>query len=291
MGKGEIIMRCDVCDTKIPPGADRCPNCGYRVRHSSTATHTQATSANYPEPEVFKPKRNKKIYIPRREKNRNRSQRTKASTLRKYIIFIVVLIVIGQVAAVFIGNIVSDYNSHNYTEFSGESLQEGIDNGDDDGTLQLALDYENDLKSFFSDDLLMDVDVSESYDIYEDNYSAYVNVYGTDNVISLTASINFQNQEPYHQSITLSWNNQGTIRENDLNLDQAQIEKINEKFNIDIFGAIEEYKSKLKVDEDDNTRFVVSDYKDDESIYLSESYGIDDEYFIYLSLGQDIGDN
>ena len=283
-------MRCDVCDTKIPPGADRCPNCGYRVRHSSTATHTQATSANYPEPEVFKPKRNKKIYIPRREKSRDRSQRTKASTFRKYIIFIVALIVIGQVASVFIGNIVSDYNSHNYTEFSGESLQEGIDNGDDDGTLQLAVDYENDLKSFFSDDLLMDVDVSESYDIYEDNYSAYVNVYGTDNVISLTASINFQNQEPYHQSITLSWNNQGTIREDDLNLDQAQIEKINEKFNIDIFGAIEEYKSKLKVDEDDNTRFVVSDYKDDESIYLSESYGIDDEYFIYLSLGQDIGD-
>ena len=284
-------MRCDVCDTKIPPGADRCPNCGYRVRHSSTATHTQATSANYPEPEVFKPKRNKKIYIPRREKARDRSQRTKASTFRKYIIFIVALIVIGQVAAVFIGNIVSNYNSHNYTEFSGESLQEGIDNGDDDGTLQLALDYENDLKSFFSDDLLMDVDVSESYDIYEDNYSAYVNVYGTDNVISLTASINFQNQEPYLQSITLSWNNQGTIRENDINLDQAQIEKINEKFNIDIFGTIEEYKSKLKVDEDDNTRFVVSDYKDDESIYLSESYGIDGEYFIYLSLGQDIGDN
>lgn len=284
-------MRCDVCDTKIPPGADRCPNCGYRVRHSSTATHTQVTSANYPEPEVFKPKRNKKIYIPRREKTRDRSQRTKASTFRKYIIFIVALIVIGRVAAVFIGNIVSNYNSHNYTEFSGESLQEGIDNGDDDGTLQLALDYENDLKSFFSDDLLMDVDVSESYDIYEDNYSAYVNVYGTDNVISLTASINFQNQEPYLQSITLSWNNQGTIRENDINLDQAQIEKINEKFNIDIFGAIEEYKSKLKVDEDDNTRFVVSDYKDDESIYLSESYGIDDEYFVYLALGQDIGDN
>ena len=284
-------MRCDVCDTKIPPGADRCPNCGYRVRHSSTATHTQATSANYPEPEVFKPKRNKKIYIPRREKTRNRSQRTKAFTFRKYIIFIVALIAVVQMASVFIGNIVSNYNSHNYTEFSGESLQEGIDNGDDDGTLQLALDYENDLKSFFSDDLLMDVDVSESYDIYEDNYSAYVNVYGTDNVISLTASINFQNQEPYLQSITLSWNNQGTIRENDINLDQAQIEKINEKFNIDIFGAIEEYKSKLKVDEDDNTRFVVSDYKDDESIYLSESYGIDDEYFVYLALGQDIGYN
>ena len=284
-------MRCDVCDTKIPPGADRCPNCGYRVRHSSTATHTQVTSANYPEPEVFKPKRNKKIYIPRREKTRNRSQRTKTSTFRKYIIFIVALIAVVQMASVFIGNIVSNYNSHNYTEIEGESFQEGIDNGDDDGTLQLALDYENDLKSFFSDDLLMDVDVSESYDIYEDNYSAYVNVYGTDNVISLTASINFQNQEPYLQSITLSWNNQGTIRENDINLDQAQIEKINEKFNIDIFGTIEEYKSKLKVDEDDNTRFVVSDYKDDESIYLSESYGIDDEYFIYLALGQDIGDN
>ena len=56
--------------------------------------------------------------------------------------------------------------------------------------------------------------------------------------INLTASISFQNQEPYHQSITLSWNNQGTIRENDLNLDQAQIEKINEKFNIDILELL-----------------------------------------------------
>ena len=285
-------MRCDVCDTKIPPGADRCPNCGYRVRHSSTATHTQATSANYPEPEVFKPKRNKKIYIPRREKSRDRSQRTKASTFRKYIIFIVALIAVVQMASVFIGNIVSNYNSHNYTEIEGESFQEGIDNGDDDGTMQIALDYENDLKTFFSDELLLqDVEADENYYIYGDNLSASTNVYGSDDVINLTASISFQNQEPYHQSITLSWNNQGTIRENDLNLDQAQIEKINEKFNIDIFGAIEEYKSKLKVDEDDNTRFVVSDYKDDESIYLSESYGIDDEYFIYLSLGQDIGDN
>ena len=58
------------------------------------------------------------------------------------------MIVIGQGMAVFVGNIVTDYNSHNYTEFTGESLQEGIDNGDDDGTLQLALDYENDLKTF-----------------------------------------------------------------------------------------------------------------------------------------------
>ena len=75
------------------------------------------------------------------------------------------------------------------------------------------------------------------------------------------------------------------------NIVEVEKTKTGEKFNIDIFGATEEYKSKLKVDEDDNTRFVVSDYKDDESIYLSESYGIDGEYFIYLSLGQDIGDN
>src|SRR5699024_8174971 len=122
------------------------------------------------------------------------------------------------------------------------------------------LDYENDLKTFFSDELLLqEVEADENYYIYEDSLSAYANVYGSDDVINLTASISFQNQEPYHQSITLSWNNQGTIRENDLNLDQAQIEKINEKFNIDIFGAIEAYKSKLKVDDDDNTRFVVSD--------------------------------
>lgn len=50
-------MRCDVCDTKIPPGADRCPNCGYRVRGSSNITHSQTISTEYPEPEIFKPKK------------------------------------------------------------------------------------------------------------------------------------------------------------------------------------------------------------------------------------------
>ncbi len=54
-------MRCDVCDTKIPPGADRCPNCGYRVRGSSNITHSQTISTNYPEPEIFKPKTIKEV--------------------------------------------------------------------------------------------------------------------------------------------------------------------------------------------------------------------------------------
>ena len=201
------------------------------------------------------------------------------------------MIVIGQGMAVFVGNIVTDYNSHNYTEFTGESLQEGIDNGDDDGTLQLALDYENDLTTFFTDELLMDVDVSENYSIYEDEYSAYINVYGTYDTVSLTASMSFLEQQPYHQSVTLSWTNQGSIRENPIYLDTSLIEKINERFQIDIYQSIEQYKSQLKVDEDDDTRFVVSDYQDDSSVYFSESLGSDDNYFVYLSLGQDIGEN
>lgn len=284
-------MRCDVCDTKIPPGADRCPNCGYRVRHSSTATHTQATSANYPEPEIFKPKKKRKFYQSRSQTSGRFSQQKKSQTFKKYIIFIIALIVIGQGMAVFVGNIVTNYNSHNYTEFTGESLQEGIDNGDDDGTLQLALDYENDLITFFTDELLMDVDVSENYSIYEDEYSAYINVYGTNNTVSLTASMSFLEQQPYHQSVTLSWTNQGSIRENPIYLDTSLIEKINERFQIDIYQSIEQYKSQLKVDEDDDTRFVVSDYQDDTSVYFSESLGSDDNYFVYLSLGQDIGEN
>lgn len=284
-------MRCDVCDTKIPPGADRCPNCGYRVRHSSTATHTQATSANYPEPEIFKPNKKRKFYQSRSQTSGRFSQQKKSRTFKKYIIFIIALIVIGQGMAVFVGNIVTNYNSHNYTEFTGESLQEGIDNGDDDGTLQLALDYENDLITFFTDELLMDVDVSENYSIYKDEYSAYINVYGTNNTVSLTASMSFLEQQPYHQSVTLSWTNQGSIRENPIYLDTSLIEKINERFQIDIYQSIEQYKSQLKVDEDDDTRFVVSDYQDDTSVYFSESLGSDDNYFVYLSLGQDIGEN
>ena len=279
-------MRCDVCDTKIPPGVDRCPNCGYRVRQRSVATHSQTISTEYPEPEVFKPKKNRRFY-----RQRNTSQKAHKSKLKTYILAIMVLIFVGQVAFELITNIVTDYNSHNYTEFTGESLQEGIDNGDDDGTLQLALDYENDLTTFFTDELLMDVDVSENYSIYEDEYSAYINVYGTYDTVSLTASMSFLEQQPYHQSVTLSWTNQGSIRENPIYLDTSLIEKINERFQIDIYQSIEQYKSQLKVDEDDDTRFVVSDYQDDSSVYFSESLGSDDNYFVYLSLGQDIGEN
>ncbi|MFR1686088.1 MAG: hypothetical protein ACLSVX_02870 [Massilimicrobiota timonensis] len=279
-------MRCDVCDTKIPPGVDRCPNCGYRVRQRSVATHSQTISTEYPEPEVFKPKKNRRFY-----RQRNTSQKAHKSKLKTYILAIMVLIFVGQVAFELITNIVTDYNSHNYTEFTGESLQEGIDNGDDDGTLQLALDYENDLTTFFTDELLMDVDVSENYSIYEDEYSAYINVYGTNDTVSLTASMSFLEQQPYHQSVTLSWTNQGSIRENPIYLDTSLIEKINERFQIDIYQSIEQYKSQLKVDEDDDTRFVVSDYQDDTSVYFSESLGSDDNYFVYLSLGQDIGEN
>ena len=74
-------------------------------------------------------------------------------------------------------------------------------------------------------------------------------------------------------------------------MDTSLIEKINERFQIDIYQSIEQYKSQLKVDEDDDTRFVVSDYQDDTSVYFSESLGSDDNYFVYLSLGQDIGEN
>ena len=146
-------MRCDVCDTKIPPGEDRCPNCGYRVRESSNAIHSQTISTEYPEPEIFKPKKKRKFYQTRSQTAGRLSQQRKLQSFKKYIIFIIALIVIGQGMALFVGNIVTDYNSHNYTEFTGESLQEGIDNGDDDGTLQLALDYENDLITFFTDEL------------------------------------------------------------------------------------------------------------------------------------------
>ena len=80
-------MRCDVCDTKIPPGVDRCPNCGYRVRHSSTATHTQATSANYPEPEIFKPNKKRKFYQSRSQTSGRFSQQ-KNHELLKNILFL-----------------------------------------------------------------------------------------------------------------------------------------------------------------------------------------------------------
>ena len=87
--------------------------------------------------------------------------------------------------------------------------------------------------------------------------------------------------------MVLSWNNQGSIQNNPISIDSKKLEKINDKFDVDIVGVIDEYKSKLEVDEEDQTRYVVSEYNDDRDIYFSETVE-EDESFVYLSLGKDI---
>lgn len=84
--------------------------------------------------------------------------------------------------------------------------------------------------------------------------------------------------------MTMHWNNNGSIEENPISLDTLKMEKIKERFGFDIIGIVNEYKTKLELDEDGNKH--VSQYNGYDSVYLSESsikYN-DDRYFVYLSL-------
>lgn len=279
-------MRCDVCDTKIPPGSNICPNCGYRVRESSTATHKQTISTEYPESEVFKAKRKRKFKV---------NQETLFKTTRqttKYIYVIIFIIVLSfampLIGAFLFDSQTSSNNAFSTEDVSGESLQEGMDSGYDDGTMQIALDYKDELMSFFNDELLFeDIDSRENYYIFDDDLITHINVYGYESTLSLTVSLQFQQQQPQHQVVVLSWNNQGSIQNNPISIDSKKLEKINDKFDVDIVGVIDEYKSKLEVDEEDQTRYVVSEYNDDRDIYFSETVE-EDESFVYLSIGKDI---
>lgn len=278
-------MRCDVCDTKIPPGSDRCPNCGYRVRESSIATHKQAISTEYPEPEVFQTKRKRQRKINTQNIFQTRKQ---FSSYKNVISFIILVsVVIG-----FVGSMISKMSVRNYdsnvTSYSGGSFQEGLDLGIDDGSIQMAMDSEGELTSFFYDELLIsDVEINENYYYFSNSVSASVNVYGYDDDFSFDLSMTYQNQRLYHESITLSWNSEESIRENPIQLDSQKIEKINERFDVDIEKIIETYRLKMVVDENDETVYVASEYNENNNIYLSESVN-EKDYFVFLSIGKDI---
>ena len=44
--KGAGIMRCDVCNTEIPDGAEECPKCGLKVCYMQGASETETNSGN-----------------------------------------------------------------------------------------------------------------------------------------------------------------------------------------------------------------------------------------------------
>lgn len=278
-------MRCDVCDTKIPPGSDRCPNCGYRIRENSIATHSQAISTEYPEPKVFQTKRKRQSKINKQNLFNTRKQ---FSSYKKVLAFIILVSVVISFVGSMISKMSTNDYSENYTSHSGESFQEAIDQGLDDGTIQMAMDSEDELKAFFNDELLMtNVDITEDYYEFSDSVSAGVNVYGYDDDFTFDLRLTYQYQQLTHQSITLSWNSEESIRKNPFHLDSQKIEKINERFDVDIEEIIEKYKSKMVVDENDETVYVASEYNENNNIYLSESVN-EKNYFIYLSIGKDI---
>ncbi len=284
-------MRCDVCDTKIPPGSDTCPNCGYRIRKShvsSTAVNQTKTSTEYPEPEVFQNRR-KRV---RRNRTQYRTNQNVSSYIKRILVVIVIAGVIANIVPLIIGVVDHLSFSEEVSTISGESFEEGINDGYDDGTMDYALTYEQDIESFLKDNLqLEEVDVNENYYIYEDEgVQAYTNISGHDDRMNVTVALTFYGQTLERQNITISWNNDGSIQEFPLSLDDNKLNMMNDKFNTQIQDTISKYAPLMETDEDDKTRHVVSDYTDNSSLYLSETVeGDRQECFTYLSIGQDIG--
>ncbi|MBM6967285.1 Hsp70 family protein, partial [Massilimicrobiota timonensis] len=200
--------------------------------------------------------------------------------------FIIVLIIILCISIPFLGL----YNKQKESEgpdISGNSFQEGIDKGYDDGSMQVALQYVNqnqkELETFFKDELLMEkVEFEERYAIYNDLDTQVVSydVDSQSNDFDLQITFLFNSQGVFNEDMTMHWNNNGSIEENPISLDTLKMEKIKERFGFDIIGIVNEYKTKLELDEDGYK--TVIQHNEYDSVYLSESN--DDRYFVYLSL-------
>lgn len=178
----------------------------------------------------------------------------------------------------------------NGDSFKGDSFQEGIDKGYDDGTLdgtlQVALQYVNqnqdELETFFKDELLMEnVEFDEYYYIDADISIVSYDVYSSSNDFDLNISFYFDSQGVIEEEMTIDWYNEGSIRENPISLDLQKMEKIKERFDFDVITTVNEYKTKLEK-EDDSEDYEFSQYDENNDIYLNES----NDYWVYLSVSK-----
>lgn len=280
-------MKCDVCGTKIPIGSNECPNCGFKYGKNSFSTydasgdtheHIRVTPKRPSFSKVSKPHyKPLKTYAHRNGNNRH---------VRAVMLIVIVVFLMSAASAIipiFLNDISFDWNgSDDYTDMT---FQEVIDEGYDDGTVEMALEAQEELVSLLEDKLgLENVYTDEYINEYSRGMYANITVSGDKDGYDYSVGTSFEANENLKREVTITWSGDKSIRDTrQFEMDQDVLDVLGDYIGIDIYQEASLNRKNMTLDVNDENRYVYSRY-DDYDIYLSESL-YSDKYHFYLSIG------
>lgn len=281
-------MKCDVCGTKIPIGSNECPNCGFKYGKNSFSTydasgetheHIRVTSKK---PIFHKP--SKPQYRPLKV---NAPKNLKNNQIKGMLIVVIVVFIFMSASSIMIPIFLNDFSFDWYSsgDYDNMTFQEVIDEGYDDGTVEMALEEQEELVSLLEDKLgLENVDTDEYINEYSSGMYASITVSGDKDGYYYSVDSSFEAGENKKRGVTISWSGEKSIRNTrQFVMDKDVLDILGNYVGVDIYQQASMNRKNMIADEDDENRYVYSHY-DDYDIYLSESlYG--DKYHFYISIG------
>lgn len=274
-------MKCDVCGTKIPLGTYECPNCGFRYKientqnfdvKSSTHEHIKTSSQSYTR---LNAKRSKSL--------NQKNAIIIVSTI--FISIIMMMILIGVAVSIF-----SDLSDGTYlnNDFEDMTFQEVIDEGYDDGTVEMTKKHGEDLKEFMIDTLgTNQLYVDEYCSQYDDTINASVSIEGSKDDIMYQMRVSYYAGKISNTEMKIS----GDAKKSIIEYENIPIHKeiVNQMGNyIDVSDAYERLNTArfqmVKDTETKDRKFYLSESLP--YVYISESY-YNLEYGYYCSISQE----
>ncbi|MEG0452397.1 MAG: hypothetical protein RR558_04960 [Coprobacillus sp.] len=274
-------MKCDVCDTKIPIGQHQCPKCGYKMPikkvgtyNINSASHEHIKSTQYSSQKrsssyTTQSQTDLKSTINEMKKNPKVGfdylKKYPAPNIGKPFIF---LIVIFMVFGVLVPTVVNVFNQINRNAYEDYTFQEVIDKGYDDGTVQLALNYENEMYQLYEKLGIKEI-TREEYCRDEEKIDANVYIEGYYEGVLYRISTSFKDKKIYSNNLFIYGDSKKSIVD-EFQGDKTIIEELGKKMNIDsIVDDIENGRKSMVEGEEEQRDMLVYQHADP-YIYLTE---------------------
>lgn len=268
-------MRCDVCDTLIPLGQDECPNCGYKIpKKKISAYDANSTTHEHIQSEPVHPKKTRV-----KQSTLQTPKKVKKGLTITVIIGIVVTLITSIVPIIF--EVVDVFNEPE-TNYEDLTFEEVLDDNDD-GTVAMALEKENQIVQFLEENDYEDVEVTEDSDEFYASF--YINA--LKNECHYSIDFSYANEELQTKEITISGAVEGTTNRTKLLIQESDIKELADYLGIEkAYQILKDNHGLMKRTEDLLEQYRYSNY-DDYKIYMIEGVHDGDEPYLsfYYSLG------
>jgi hypothetical protein len=218
-------MRCDVCGTKIPIGSYECPQCGYKYEKSHVTTY-DASKEHHNHIQVTYKDLQKKLNQDIQERVNKVSQRAMPNSRKSFMIFLISILCVVSAFSVSVLLLTRRYQEspqQDHLKFH-QAVEQGLDEND---TLLIAIDYEDNLVDFMENTLqLKDVYAYETL-WGEDPLEAYLSVDGYLNEGCYTFNADFSNGEVSNETIIIeNYDEQGIHQSKEMRLEKELLDDI-----------------------------------------------------------------